>query len=78
MDNHDNSDIGLDYETLCKEPDAILLDATGLMKDTPWLDRLQALRGEIDEARDTGALRPSQWTALICRSANIQDMLNGD
>lgn len=66
----------LDYESLDKELDAILLDATGLLKDTPWVDRLQILRGKIDHACDIGALAHYQWQALVTRSAKIQDMLN--
>lgn len=66
------------FEQFDKELDAVLLNATGLMKDTPWLQNLQDVRIRVDAAYNDGALADYQWRTLVTRISKIQDLLNGD
>ena len=64
------------FEQFDRELDAVFLDASGLLKGTPWVTRLQDLRDKFDAAHNEGALSDNEWKALVSRSARIQDTLN--
>lgn len=66
------------FEQFNKELDAVIVDATGLMKDTPRLERLQKIRMSVDVSYNQGALADYQWRTLITRISKIQDLINGD
>ncbi|MCL2874737.1 MAG: hypothetical protein FWF12_00285 [Betaproteobacteria bacterium] len=65
-----------DYFHFERELDAIVELATS--PDFAWCTSLQELRVKIDKALSDRAITQREWNSLVRRSANIQDMLNGD